>query len=1114
MPPGAGGGPALPSTTVILHLAASPRFVDAAGKAWPLPALSAALIAWLAIEGPTARSRVAALLWPDSDPQAARNALRQRLFQMRRQLGVDLVSGGEVLALADGMAHDLDHADTVLDGQPGEFGPEFGAWLEGVRAQRLERARARLQARVEAAELAHDWNAMRDAAQGLLALDPLREDAHRLVMRAQYLRGDRAAALLAFDRCEQLLKHEVGIAPDAQTLALLRLITAASPGPAPGALRTIPASVLRPPRLIGRDAELQALHEALHERSVLLLAGEPGMGKTRLLSDLAAAHGGAALLVSSRPGDQGVPFAMLARLLRRLLAPASPALTPATRRALAHVVPELADAPAVPAPPASAVALHAAVESLLQAAVAAGVAAILLDDLQYADAASVEVLQGTLASPLPLSWQLAYRSGELPPSAGALVQQAVALASTRAMTLAPLSLAAIEALVDSLGVPGLAGASLAPSLLRHTGGNPMYLLETVKQMLSSPQAAAGAPLPSAPGVVTLIGQRLAQLSPAALRLARCAAIAGQDFGIELAERVLGAGALDLADAWAELERAQVLRDAAFAHDLIQEAARASVPAALARRLHGQVAKELAQGRAPAARIAAHWMASDTPHEAVPYLLESGRRAASAMRPQEATAAFLAVADLLQAQGRHEEAFDALVSLFESSYSPADTQTDAVLQRLDQMARTPLHRARVADRRADILARSGDFELGANIANAALAELDLQAHPALAARLLGMSASGSIAAGETDRAIERMHRAMDLATRSGELETEALTAAAFGSVLDHAHRYVDGYLAHRRAYELALQRPQAPIEIVSVAANIAGNRTAVGQFDTALEMCLVCYRVAGDAAIDLHEQWPSLRVHHAYSLMHLGEYTQAIALFEVARADIARYMPSWLPAVDNMLATLWIHLGQWARARQAVRASLDASLTTLPRYRWRALQLQAQIAAALREPLADDPQREAAAVTDRLTAHQRGLAQALTMPPDEALALACRLRDEALSRQMPNLVLEAEARCAQSAARAGEPARAAGHAREALARLRETSPTNLYRGEIWLAAAEGLQASAPGERAAVLQEARTWIHATAAQRVPEACRDSFLHRNPVNLALLQLAAQQPSGRDLT
>jgi hypothetical protein len=112
------------------------------------------------------------------------------------------------------------------------------------------------------------------------------------------------------------------------------------------------------------------------------------------------------------------------------------------------------------------------------------------------------------------------------------------------------------------------------------------------------------------------------------------------------------------------------------------------------------------------------------------------------------------------------------------------------------------------------------------------------------------------------------------------------------------------------------------------------------------------------------------------------------------------------------------------------------------------------------------------------------------------------------RQMPNLVLEAEVRCAQAAQRAGLHVQAADHAREALTRLRDTAPTNLYRGDVWLAAAEALQATAPDERAAAIREAQAWIEATAQRRVPEAYRDSFLRRNPANRDLLALATRLP------
>lgn len=1091
-----------------LQLVASPQVVDADGRVSALALRDAALLAWLAIEGPTPRQRLTALLWPNSTPESARNTLRQRLFQLRRQLGVDLVEGGSQLALAAGVVHDLHEADDVLAGAPVDLGDEFNAWLAQVRARCSERVRQRLHALADAAEQAGDWAAMVRIAQQLLAHDRRREEGHRLLMRAHYLRGDRAAALLAFDRCEQVLKHEVGIQPDAQTLALLDTITAATALPAGRPGPAMPASVLRPPRLVGRDAEWRALQQAWQERTIVLVAGEPGMGKTRLLSDHAQTAGPRAVFVTARPGDDGVPFALLSRLLRALVRVIEP-LHPRHRRALAGVLPEWAQETGAAMPAVGTVAFHEALDAVMAAAVAGGVVGLLVDDLQHADTASLETLQRLLHGGVPMSWQLAHRTGQAPDAVQVVLETALAVPGTLELRLEPLRLEAVAALVDSLGVPALTGAALAPALLGRTGGNPMYMLETLKQLLSQPDGPTRGPLPTASGVVRLISQRLRRLSPGALRLVRCAAIAGQDFSIPLAEQVLGAGPLDLSDAWAELEAAHVLHDSAFAHDLVHEAARTLVPLALARRLHGLIAQFLEEQGAPAQRVAAHGLASDAPQRAVPHLLEAGRIAAGAMRPQEAMTFCLQAADLLESAGRRDEALQALIALLSTAYSPTDGPTDAVLLRLDQLARTPHQRALVADCRADILSRAGDFEAAAAVANDALAALDGHEHPSLAARLLSISASGAVAAGEIDRAIERMHQAMDLAGRGGDLQTQAVTAAAFGAVLDHAHRYADGYLAHRRAYELALQRPQAPIDLISVAANIAGNRALVGHFDAAVEMCQVCYRTAGDAAIDLHAQWPSLRVHHAWSMLHLGDYGEAITLFEEARADIARYMPSWLPAVDNMITQLWMHLGQWARARRSVHLSLADGQATLPRYRARALQLQAEIAAALGERPSDEANREIArSLGDlgRAADHHRGLMESLAMPPDDALILARRLRSEAMARQMPNLVLEAEARCALAAARAGLTLEAAGYAREALARLRDTLPTNLYRGEVWLAAAQAFGQHAPDEQAAVLRDARLWIESTASRRVPEPYRDSFLHRNPANRELLALASR--------
>ena len=274
-----------------LQLSHAPRLSVSADKTLALAARDAELLAWLALEGPTPRARLAALLWPDSDADAARNALRQRLFQLRKTLGFDAVVGNATLVLAEGLTHDLHDADSVLGDAAPAAGGEFAAWLEQQRLRRRGRVNQSLTELAQMAEDARDWGDALSHAQELLALEPLSEAAHRRVMRLHYLAGDRATALLAFDRCEQVLKNEVGARPSAETLTLLASIEQAGDAMLPTHAQRVPASVLRPPRVIGRDSERQALARAVDDAAVVLVFGEAGMGKSRLIADWRAEIG-------------------------------------------------------------------------------------------------------------------------------------------------------------------------------------------------------------------------------------------------------------------------------------------------------------------------------------------------------------------------------------------------------------------------------------------------------------------------------------------------------------------------------------------------------------------------------------------------------------------------------------------------------------------------------------------------------------------------------------------------------------------------------------------------------------------------------------------------------
>ena len=1086
---------------VELKLQQSPQVVLPSGEIRDLAQQDAVILSWLVLEGPTSRALIAELLWPDVPGEAARNALRQRLFKLKKLYGDALVSGQTILSLSPGVVHDLDTADTLLGDMALDCGGELNTWLTQQRLQRRQRAHQSLATQADVAEAQGDYANALFHASALLVHDPLSEYSYQRTMRLHYLRGDRAAALLAFDACERVLKDEVGTTPSPETMALLATIGQALAAPAASANVHVamPAGLLRPPRLIGRDTAWQQLLQGWQSHALVLVAGEPGMGKTRLLSDLALSHGSSAVVVCARPGDDSVPYALMARLMRLLLARAPQALAKHQMDALARVLPELAQSTV--SNDRSALELCDAFVALLLLAQQNGVAGVMLDDLHYADVASLESLQALCGQSSDMAWILAYRPAELHRLALKLTQEALVESRTVAIQLPPLDEQAIAELVDSLGLVRWSGASLAPALVAHTGGNPLYLLETLKALLREGTSPDGR-LPRARNVSQLIAQRLTALSPQALKIARCAAVAGQDFSPALATQVLGKDALDLADGWAELESAQVLRDAAFAHDLIYEATLATVPPALTRRLHTLIAEALAQNGATPQRVAAHWVVSDAPHSAVPCLLESGRQAAMALRTSEARVAYVKASELLVGQGRESEAFQALMDFLSRMYNAVDGDVIDVVHRLESLAQSPSEKAMVAERRADLLARRGDFVGSGAVAIEALGALDPHQHPALVARLLCVASTADLSCGHLDAAVERMHRAIELATRSEDEEAIATTAAYFGSVLDHAHRYSEAYLGHQRALELAHKR-QAPIEVISIAANIAGNRMQLGLFDTALEMVQMAYRASGEAHVDIASQWPSLGAHHGLALRGLGEYRQAIRAFEDAQASIAQHMPAWLPGVHNMVAVLWMQLGQWARAKQAIDAALDGS-GSLPRYRARALLLMVEVMREMNLPQVHSLQKEIAGLTQDnspLVLHQSGLSRSLILPVDEGYGLACRLRDQGLALQMPNHVLEAEVRCATTAARAGRHDQAASHAREALRRLRDTSPTTLYRGEVWLAAAQALEVTAPQERAQVLQTASQWVRETAYHRVPEEFCDSFLHRNPVNRELL-------------
>lgn len=205
-----------------------------------------AIVAFLALEGGTQpRERLAAMFWPDADPEHARGALRRTLSVIRTSaVGDALVANTTTAGLVDaGIDCDVlrfrsarqrnDHAAAVreyggdlLAGLALRDAPAFEEWqtaqAEALRSELAESLASLIRAERDAGRsgeaLAH--------ARRWLELDPLNEAAHREVMRLLALAGDRAAAIRQYHECVQLLDRDLGVAPLEETVSLYDAIRA------------------------------------------------------------------------------------------------------------------------------------------------------------------------------------------------------------------------------------------------------------------------------------------------------------------------------------------------------------------------------------------------------------------------------------------------------------------------------------------------------------------------------------------------------------------------------------------------------------------------------------------------------------------------------------------------------------------------------------------------------------------------------------------------------------------------------------------------------------------------------------------------------------------------
>ncbi len=370
----------------------------------------------------------------------------------------------------------------------------------------------------------------------------------------------------------------------------------------------LPAVLAGPGPFVGRGRELELLFSAWQTTlaggtNAVLIAGEPGVGKTRLAGEWSRqAYDQGALVIYGRcDEDLGAPYQPFAEALRSLV----PCLGASRLRglrgveALLPLVPGLTDvlpdvaAPTRADPDTERYALFDAVVALLGIASAGAPVVLILDDLHWAAKATLLLLRHLLRFGEHARLQIVgtYRSTDLDRShpLAAMLADLHRDGTASRLQLGGLDEDDVTAYVAEAGYND---EELARALASVTGGNPFFLIEALRHVEESGGRWDQSTLPQ--GVREAVSRRLSRLGPETNKALAAAAVVGSRFALELVERVVGD---DLVDAFDEARKAGIVIEEPggryrFNHALVRQSLLAELPSVRRMRLHQRIATTL------------------------------------------------------------------------------------------------------------------------------------------------------------------------------------------------------------------------------------------------------------------------------------------------------------------------------------------------------------------------------------------------------------------------------------------------------------------------------------------------------------------------------------------
>jgi len=618
----------------------------------------------------------------------------------------------------------------------------------------------------------------------------------------------------------------------------------------------------------------------------VLIEGEPGIGKSRLLREVtgyAQAQGLTVLTTNCYEIERATPYQpvvdLVTRALDRLSADALRTLAPVSLAELAALVPEISErVPDLPQlsndfPEARQARLSRAVDQLLEASRGTRPAIFMVDDIQWADDASVQVLHylARHAAQRPVLMILAYRDEAIGSDVrfAQLIESLRREGNTRRVPLSRLDYADTESLVSALTDVNLDAPGLAERLHRETEGNPFFLM-SILQSLSEGETQLGPRTDHAPGLLpdalrAAVRARLAHVPKTMRPLLETAAVLGRRFDFDTLFEVTREPEEQLFEAVETLVNRRLLREEPeggvydFCHDKLREVVYHDIGGARRRQLHQLVAEtleRLGEGETHErdARLAEHYERAHAWSKALLYLVLAA----------EHSQALFAMRDALHWLDRavalselHPESLDTQqrLAIYEqrgAARAQAGQTQGAVadMRRVIDVLRAGGERAKTRDALIQLgmaYRRADEYEEATRCLTEALTESRAMNDEHHAADTLYHLGTVAWSTGENDKAIAFHQQAVDICERTGFTDLVAVQA----------------YHGRGEAY-YANAEPAAAIECYSRSLELA--------------------RGINDKS---YESENLMMIGHAYmGTKGLGDYQRAMASFELA-LDIAR-----------------------------------------------------------------------------------------------------------------------------------------------------------------------------------------------------------------------------------